>query len=72
MKAALQPLTWGITCPCCGESIEIERVEDDDAGVFHGADEWCAVECPACRTFIEVVGVIITEHDEPPWQAPRG
>lgn len=71
VKAGLIPVTWGVTCPTCGQVVDVEKVEDDDAGVFYGAEECCVVECESCDVVIEIQGVRLVHTTEPPWRNRR-
>ncbi|MGA0564156.1 hypothetical protein ACO2RV_17055 [Ancylobacter sp. VNQ12] len=63
-KAFLVPATW--------QHVDIEEVEQDDAGVYQGARECCAVICEGCETVIDAQGVRIVKHPGDPYFVRRG
>lgn len=71
MKAPLRPTAWAVDCPCCNAEIEIEEVEEDDAAVYHGLDEWQGVLCEECGATIEVEPVAIEPRPGAPFRAGR-
>lgn len=71
-KAFLVPITWAVACPCCGQQIDIDEVEQDDAGVYQGAREWCVVVCESCDASVDVQGVRLVEHPGNPYFVRRG
>lgn len=71
-RAELRPSSWCVHCPCCGQQVDVEKVEEDDAGAFYGAEECCVAVCEACGAFIEVTGVYLISHGEPPYRVGRG
>lgn len=71
-RAFLVPLSWAVACPCCGRQVDIDEVEQDDAGVYQGAREWCVVVCDKCDAAIDVQGVQIVERPGDPYFARRG
>jgi hypothetical protein len=71
-KAFLVPTAWAVECPCCGAHVDVEETEQDDAGVYQGAREWCVAICEPCNVAIEVQGVRIVEVPGPPFYVRRG
>jgi hypothetical protein len=72
VKGELRPLTWAVECPLCGGTIEIECVEQDDAGVWYASDGDTVPECPACRVCVESDGVALRIVESPPWRNRGG
>jgi hypothetical protein len=72
VKGELRPLTWAVECPLCGGAIEIECVEQDDAGVWYASEGDIAPECPTCKVCVESDGVALKTIAEPSWRGQRG
>lgn len=72
VKGELQPLTWAVVCPVCGGAIEIECVEQDDAGVWYASDGDTVAECPTCKVYVESDGVALQTDESPPWRNRTG
>lgn len=70
-KGFLIPISWAVVCPCCGRQIDIDEVEEDDAGVYQAAREWCVVPCDDCGAVIDVQGVRVVEHPGDPYFVRR-
>lgn len=71
-KASLIPATWSVSCPCCGEEIGIDAVEDDDAGVWHAADDERFRICEHCEAGIEVTGARVVDVQGMPFRQRSG
>ncbi len=70
-RTAMRPKQWEVECPVCGISVDVPEVEDDDAGVWHAANEHCVIECE-CGAAIEPFGARVSETSDPPWSARNG
>jgi hypothetical protein len=68
VEAHLHPASWEVQCPTCGVGVEVPDVEEDDAGVWHGAREHCVVSCEDCGAVIAVLGCNVTPVSDPPWR----
>lgn len=71
VEGELVPLTWGVQCPSCGGIIEIDKVEEDDAGIWFASDEDCAPECHACHICVTSQGVALQQYLGGPYHVRR-
>lgn len=62
VEGRLVPLTWGVECPLCGETIEIEHVAEDDCGLFFADEIDTAPDCPTCKVCVATLRVEIKAH----------
>lgn len=66
----MRPEAWSATCPTCGETHEVDRVEEDDAGMFF-ADENRFIVCQ-CGEQLDVMGAQVTDVGDEPFEQRRG
>jgi hypothetical protein len=69
--AHLKPAAWHVQCPVCECHIDVEKVLEDDAGIFHGEDECQIVECEVCQVLIEVLPATVGNAEGPPYRSRR-
>lgn len=55
-KATLKPHEWRVDCPCCGDAILVDAVENNDAS-WHADNGDQFIQCGRCQEFIEVLPV---------------
>jgi len=64
VRGRLVPIAWGVVCPLCGGTIEIEHISEDDAGLFFADEIDTAPDCPTCVVCIETPRVELKEHGQ--------